>query len=44
MYYEGPKKIAGIFGKGDQMDIAVIVSILVLGIFITIINLWFGKR
>jgi hypothetical protein len=34
----------GLFGKEDQMDVAAIVFIVSLGIFITIINLWFGKR
>lgn len=35
------KKSLGLFGKEDQMDIAVIVFIITMAIAITAINLWF---
>jgi hypothetical protein len=38
------KKSLEFLGKEDQMDVAAIVFIITMGIFITIINLWFGKR
>jgi len=37
------KKSLEFLGKEDQMDIAVIVAIVALGIFITVINLWFKR-